>query len=646
MYRQSITLASFARGEISPDLYGRGDFSAYRAGAMRIRNMRPMGTGGIARRDGLVFMAELGQPGVLVPFESNNGKRFIFFLSAGKLCIYNEKGAACDLYDDARNEVKSITTPYNADAVSALRHAQKGDDVYLATATAKPKIIRYNPYTDIFTMLDWEFAKKSGADRLLCPFAKFPIVERVLLTPSGTTGNITITASETIFRGGHVGVRFNLNGGQVEITWISATMTYAEATVRAALSSTAATKDWTEQAFSVARGWPSSLTFHQGRLVIGGSRDLPNRMWMSKTGEYNNFDLGEGLDDEAIEFDILSDRGHLICSVFSGKHLQVFTTDSEWMVSGFPLTPSSLAIKEQTRIGSIFAKNLAPQLVEGSTVFVAKNEREIREFYYGEIEGGYFSDDLASLSSHLLNAPIDQDYDRVGRTLYIVQGDGTIAALLINKAMETSAWFAYETDGKFLSLCAIGGSVWVAVERFGQYFLERFSKDAVCDSCVVRDLAVPTAEVSGLGHLEGKTVCANADGYVFEAIVSGGKIQLPIPARRICVGMKFAHLLCPLPPFIGRSRPPKASRLLDLAIRVENTPLLQADVGEGLKSYTGQQLDTTEILDRSLGDFTGDIHIRARGFVRNFESALYKISGDKPFKLKILNITATIECVK
>src|SRR3546814_14653886 len=52
----------------------------------------------------------------------------------------------------------------------------------------------------------------------------------------------------------------------------------ATAEVKQTLAGTAATKDWVEQAFSTVRGWPVSVVFHQDRLVIGGSRDLPNRL--------------------------------------------------------------------------------------------------------------------------------------------------------------------------------------------------------------------------------------------------------------------------------------------------------------------------------------------------------------------------------
>ena len=67
---------------------------------------------------------------------------------------------------------------------------------------------------------------------------------------------------------------------------------------------------------------------------------------MSKIGDYFNFELGEGLDDDAIIFDIISDKPEIIQSIFAGKHLQVFTTDSEWVITSFPMTPASVQLKK------------------------------------------------------------------------------------------------------------------------------------------------------------------------------------------------------------------------------------------------------------------------------------------------------------
>src|SRR5690606_37118816 len=131
------------------------------------------------------------------------------------------------------------------------------------------------------------------------------------------------TSSENIFEEGHEGTRLRVKGKEVEITDFDSA-TVVTVNVIEDLPDTDPTIDWFEQAFSAVRGYPANVAFHQDRLVIGGSRDLPNRLWFSQSGDLFNFDLGEGLDDEAIEFSILSDQVNAIRGIFSGRHLQVF----------------------------------------------------------------------------------------------------------------------------------------------------------------------------------------------------------------------------------------------------------------------------------------------------------------------------------
>ena len=80
-----------------------------------------------------------------------------------------------------------------------------------------------------------------------------------------------------------------MKGKQIQLTNIQTT-TQAIGLVLQTLADTGPTTDWDEQAFSAARGWPVTVSFHQDRMVIGGSRDLPNGLWLSKTGQSFNFE--------------------------------------------------------------------------------------------------------------------------------------------------------------------------------------------------------------------------------------------------------------------------------------------------------------------------------------------------------------------
>ena len=111
--------------------------------------------------------------------------------------------------------------------------------------------------------------------------------------------------------------------------------------------------DWYEAAFGDKRGWPVSVSFHQNRLVFGGTPSVPNSIWMSKVGEYNNFDVGTGLEDEAIFTTLLSAQHHQICAIVSSYALQILTSVGEWAISNSPLTPSNVDIKQNELHGGV-----------------------------------------------------------------------------------------------------------------------------------------------------------------------------------------------------------------------------------------------------------------------------------------------------
>lgn len=632
--KQTMSISTFNYGEISSGLFGRGNFDAYKSAAMKLMNMDVIPTGGIERRDGLRYVDTLSSRGKIVSFEYSSDKELILFFGNNVIDIYE---------DDVK--VKTLVSPYKVDDLKNICWCQKANQLFIVHPDIEPQIIKYDALMDEWSIFPWVYATNEKFGYSCQPFNRFDDTAGISITPSAKTGEITLKSSTKLFTANYVGVRLNLDGGEVLITSIVSDVS-AKATVKSNLTAVTADANWQEQTFSAFRGYPKSIAFHQNRLVIGGSKSLHNRLWLSCTGKLLNFDLGTGLDDEAIEFDIFSDKVNEIVGVFSGRHLQVFTSDAEWMVSGVPLTPSNISVSQQTKIGSVSDRYIPPKLVEGSTIFVARNKREIREFFYGDLTENYSSEDLILLSNHLLCSPIEQDYSIKKRTLYVVQNDGTLAVLIINKTNGINAWVQYQTDGKFISVAVLVDKVYAIVERDGTYFLEIFDGDVSSDCSSKYCFENEVEEIENLSRFNGKEVVVNADGFIYEMVVSDGKINLPKPSKNVVVGLSFTHLYCPLPVFINSSYLPKAVRLLELNLRVMETPLLQVDTGGGLKNITFLNFDSGNKFDESLPCFTGDLKIRGYGFIRNYTIPLFKIQGCKPYKLKILNVSMLIDVIR
>ena len=217
--------------------------------------------------------------------------------------------------------------------------------------------------------------------------------------------------------------------------------------------------------------------------MIGGSRELPNRLWLSRSADIWNFDLGTGEDDEAIEFGILSDQINAIRAVFSGRHLQVFTSGAEWMVTGEPLTPRRSSSTGRPAIGSPTDRSVAPRDVDGATLFVSRNGREIHEFLYADTEQAYQATDLALLARHLVVRPLDQDYDQGRRLMLVVMDDGTLGALTVYRTEQVTAWTRIDTTGTIHSVAVVGDDVYLLVQR-PEGFSTRWNIERLDDACI------------------------------------------------------------------------------------------------------------------------------------------------------------------
>lgn len=629
MTRIRQTKTNFTSGEVSDDLLGRGDLRAYQNGALELRNLFIFPTGGVTRRAGLRYMDTVAGDGRLIPFEFNTQQTYLVVLTSNQIAVYLD-GAL----------VETLVSPWPINDISQVTWTQSADTLLLVHPNFLPKRLIRNELGS-FVLEDWIFFTDSNVIRQ--PYYKFAKSD-VTLTPSGLSGSITLTASSDVFAPGHAGTRLRISGQEVEITSYDSP-TVVSATTVEDLGAVDPTIDWEEQAFSSVRGYPSSVAFHQDRLVIGGSRDLPNRLWFSRSGDLFNFDLGTGLDDEAIEFAILSDQVNAIRGIFSGRHLQVFTSGAEWMVTGDPLTPETVQLNRQTRVGSVIERYIPPVTVDGATLFVARNKKEMREFLYTDIEQAYQATDIALLSRHIIKEPIDQDFDASRRLLFIVREDGQFATLTMYRAEQVAAWTLHETLGRVRSVSVVGDNVYLLVERNGSYMIELFDDALNLDSALTGEVATPTQTWSGLDHLEGQSVSIIADGVVQDdQTVNGGSVTLNNPASTVEIGLSYTHVIKPLPPAAsGQSLSGRKLRLIEVLFRFEDTQALRLDVGRGLKDVPLKQIGDTPVLNAPPPMVSEDIRVRALGWQQDNTDSLWRVEQSVPYPFTVLSVTTELK---
>lgn len=629
MTRVRNVKTNFTAGEVSRELLGRGDLRAYENGALALRNLFIFPTGGVTRRAGLRYIGTAAGNGRLIAFEFNTQQTYLLVLSDGQIDVYADGALSA-----------TLSAPWPESAIAQLAWTQSADTLLLTHPDYPPKKLTRNA-GGTFALEDWTFFTENAV--IEQPYYKFAD-SAVTLTPSGTSGSITLTSSADVFSSGHNGTRLRVAGKEVEITSVDSP-TVVSVDVIETLGSTDATIDWAEQAFSPERGYPVSVAFHQDRLVIGGSRDLPNRLWFSRSGDLFNFDLGTGLDDEAIEFAILSDQVNAIRGIFSGRHLQVFTSGAEWMVTGDPLTPSSVQLSRQTRVGSVIERYIPPVTVDGATLFVARNKKEIREFLYTDIEQAYQSTDVALVSRHIIEDPADQDFDALRRLLFMVRADGKFATLTLYRAESVSAWTLHETQGVVKSVSVVGDDVYLLVERNGAHRIELFDDTLNLDSALTGQSDPATATWSGLDHLEGLSVSILADGVAQDSqVVSGGSVTLDNPASEVEIGLPYTHTVEPLPPATaGQGGAGRKMRLIEAIFRVQDTQALRLDTGRGAQDITLKQIGEDPVLDAPPPVVSGDIRLRSLGWQPEGTVPLWKIEQSVPYPFTLLSVTTELK---
>ena len=456
---------NFTAGELSENLYGRGDLNMYENGARNLKNVIIHPTGGVSRRKGLKKICELDGTARLIPFEFNTEQIYLICLTDSTCKIYKNDTL-----------VTEMQTPWNEEQIFELKYTQSADTLFVSHKDFIPKkITRGN--NESWSITDFDFYTNENGF-YCCPYYNYNNGTKVKI--AAKTGNTSVDANSAVFKPEHVGAYLKFADGCARITqYVSPTKVNVQ--VKKEFSSTEYTDLWEESAFSDLRGWPCGMTFHQDRLVIGGSKSLPNHVWLSQSSDFYNFDIGTGLDNEAIDFSLLSDQVNAIRTVISSRNLVIFTSGAEWVVKGDNLTPENTNVIKQTNVGAYAKNSVMPVMVNGALIFVAANGKQVLQFLYSELEDAYQATDLSLLVGEVVKNPVSVAFSGYENAVYIVLADGTVSCLTTYRAEQVTAWSRFNTQGLFKSVAALEDNLYFCVYRNGKYFLEKLSSEAYFD---------------------------------------------------------------------------------------------------------------------------------------------------------------------
>lgn len=460
------TQYAFSSGEIAPEFYATNNMF----GVSLLENMDVLQSGGLKRRPGLKKIKSVASNSILVPFVISESEKYL-------LAIYQ------NTIDVFQNDVKikTLFAPWMASELKNLQYAQRFNKIYFVHPNHKPQI--FSKTSSDFNITDFNFYMNADLS-INIPFIRFEDTRNIDITITNGDDNnhATFTASGDMWDNTWIGTRLYANNKQWLVESVQSARVAIVHTNGNFTLPNDPVSDWYEAAFGNRRGWPVSVSFHQNRLVFGGTPSVPNNIWMSKIGEYNNFDVGTGLEDEAIFATLLSAQHHQICTIVSSYALQILTSVGEWAISNSPLTPSNVDIKQHTSVGCITTGFLPPQQIDGSTVFVSASGKDIRELDLDTLNDKYNSVDLCAFSKHLMNNPVSMAYNSGTHQLFVVMDNGTMAVFNKYANTEIAAWARYTTDGQFKYVSVMNNETYVVVKRKNTNYLEKFDNSCLMDA--------------------------------------------------------------------------------------------------------------------------------------------------------------------
>jgi hypothetical protein len=283
-------------------------------------------------------------------------------------------------------------------------------------------------------------------------------------------------------------------------------------------------------------------------------------------------------DSDALRFRMIANRSDIIRHIVPLQDLVILTAANEWRISSGNagvLTPATLVIKAQSQNG---ASNVQPEVVGTRLIYESAQGGHIRELFYDWQSQSYQTGDLSLLATHLFDRLTIKDmaYSRAPwQVLWCVSSNGKLLGMTYVPEQDVMGWHQHATDGEYESCCTItenGADVlYVIVKRTINGSTKRYVEmldlrnpasqaDAFFVDCGLTYSGAAATVISGLSHLEGKTVSILGDGAVMvPKTVSSGQITLEHPVTKAQVGLPITADLKTLPtwfqdPTMGQSR--------------------------------------------------------------------------------------------
>lgn len=470
----------FNRGELSPRIVGRLDLDAYYNATKFSENFIPFPQGAITKRPGTYYVSDVKDSSDitrLIPFRFSTVQNYIIETGDLYMRFYRNRGQV----ESSPGVPYELTTPWPSSVVRELKFVQSYDRLYVFHKDYQPRVITRTSDTN------WTIATLTFVDGPFLPIN----TTATTMTASAASGAITITASASVFVAGDVGrqirIKSGTNYGYATITAYTSG-TVVSATVGTGYNvGTTATATWALSYFGGTLGWPSVSTIYEQRLIMANTASYPATIFASATGSFSDSVVmspsgltGTVTDSDGFVFTIGDDQVNDIQWLSAGRTLMIGTSAAEHSMTGgtsssyAPVTPDSVTIKRETKIGS--KSNVRAHRVGNAILYASRSGLKVRELNYDFGIDSYVSRDITIFNDHITESGIiDCDFqDEPDPTLWCVRNDGKLIGFSYERVQQVEGWHRHTLGGVDSSVKSVacipkpsgkGDDVWLIVSR-------------------------------------------------------------------------------------------------------------------------------------------------------------------------------------
>ena len=468
MSRANPIITNFSAGEWSARMEGRIELEKYYSSCRTMENFLVVSQGGADFRPGTKYVVN-GKTNAhtirLIPFSIKNVGEYI--LELGHEYIRFIKCSTHTQIESAGSPYE-VASPWDKDHLFDIKYAQTKDAMYFVHPSYAPrKLTRTNDTS-------WTLASPTFSGWL--ESTEVDITAITQANPAQiTAGTHGLVDDDVVYVTDVVGMT-ELNTNIYVVTKVdndNVTLNNTNSTNYTAYVSGGHMRK-AGNIFGSASNYPAAIAFYQQRLVLAGTNNYPDKVWLSKVGDPLDFKMPEGL-----EFTVWHNRG-LIIHWLAGKSEIAFGADScEGVISGAPISDTNYQIRVESGYG---VENVQGQLVNERILFAQDGGKRIREFAYHEEAAGWLSPDLTLFADHITGDGITEfAVQRSPDTiLWGVRSDGLLCALTYEYRYNVAGWSRVELaeSGIAESIAIVRGDtedeIYVSVQRTVDGTTKRF----------------------------------------------------------------------------------------------------------------------------------------------------------------------------